>query len=55
MYAGFGAGLYFEGTPYPGARLLLGTNISHGLGLELVTHITGIGRPFVSLESRIPL
>ncbi len=55
MYTGFGAGAYFEGAIYPGARVLIGTNVSRSIGLELITHITGFGRPYVTLESRIPL
>ena len=55
MYAGFGAGAYFEGTIHPGARLLVGTNISRTVGLEVITHVTGIGRPYVTVETRIPL
>ena len=55
LYSGIGAGAYFESKLYPGARLLLGTNISRSIGFELITHFTGIGRPYVTLESRIPL
>ncbi len=55
LYAGFGAGAYFDGAIYPGARVLFGTNVSRNVGMELITNITGVGRPYVSLETRIPL
>jgi hypothetical protein len=55
VYTGFGVGAYFERQLYPGARLLLGTNVTRNIGLELITNFTGIGRPYVTLQSRIPL
>jgi hypothetical protein len=55
IYGGVGAGIYFQGTPYPGGRLIIGSKLSRTLGLELNTNISGVGRPFVSLEARLPL
>ena len=55
IYGGFGFGGYFQEHIAPGARVFLGSNLTHNFGLELTMHVSGVGRPYVTLETRIPL
>lgn len=55
IYSGFGAGGYFQHELRPGARLLIGANVTRSMGIELISNITGAGSPYVSFLSRFPL